>query len=962
MSLRLRGPWTLACVAALAGCWESDGFVRPVPHQPASHADVEGPLADRLPVDGKVDLQGLTAPVDIVRDAYGVVHIYAQSHEDAFRAQGYAVARDRAVQIESLRRSAHGRTAEILGAVSPETIDQDIVMRTLGLRAVAERELELMLPVVRPWVEAFADGVSQHFQEIREGRAPVPPAGPAFRPLHFEPFSAVDALLIDKLMQFAMSWSVGQELAASQLALAVRGAANSENPELQRRAGMLPDLLRFAPPRPATTLGDPSSPAAQSLWQARDLSSSSPGADRLASFAAPALDAWGSAALTFGSRGSVGSNAWAVDPTRSASGGSMLAADAHFRLTSPAPLWLVHIQISNDRGDEGPFVAGAALPGVPGVAYGFHRDLAWSPAASYFDVADVYVERLDPSATAVVFRDGLVPIVSRKETIGVADAADIVVDVRVVPHHGPVVPVLVNHQVAPLQPDVGALSVRWSGLEPMRDLEASLGMLAAKGAEHALSQVGFSPSSVRSFVVADRDEVLYVAPTLVPQRDDRASAWDAATYEGRLPCFALPGDGSAEWVGKLAPTTIPVLQRPASGYVVTANADPVGGTLDNDPSNDVASDGARAFFSCSFDAGFRQGRIEDRLKSAIEPLTLEEAASIQGDVRSDLASRLVPFLVDAVKRVRRERDEPGTFPLLSDLATSERFVSSSSDGWIALLDSWGAEAGFEMRTGVTSADLSLTVDARDALASRAALLVHAWLVRLLHGVFADEMEAVGLGMQGLFAVSEGLPIRSLLHLLETPAESLASYDVQLRESLLWDDLTTEKVESRDERLVTAWLDAMGWLGDHLGDDQDRWRWGLVHTVRLSPPDPTMGLLSIPPESDMTFPNGFPRPGGLFTVDTSAFSMTRADASEAPRFDFSEGAALRFAVRFANQGPEATVALAGGQIADPARAHFRDGVEYWRHNASHALLYRRDEVVNQARTREVAWSTKGESVD
>jgi hypothetical protein len=101
---------------------------------------------------------------------------------------------------------------------------------------------------------------------------------------------------------------------------------------------------------------------------------------------------------------------------------------------------------------------------------------------------------------------------------------------------------------------------------------------------------------------------------------------------------------------------------------------------------------------------------------------------------------------------------------------------------------------------------------------------------------------------------------------------------------------------------------------------------------------------------------------LFTVDTSAFSMARADASGAPRFDFSEGAALRFAVRFASQGPEATVALAGGQIADPARAHFRDGIEYWRHNASHALLYRLDEVVNQARTREVAWSTKGESVD
>ncbi len=962
MHLRLRGPWTLACVATLAGCWESDGFVRPVPVAPSSHADVEGPLGDRLPVDGRIDLQGLSAPVDLVRDAYGVVHIYAQSHEDAFRAQGYAVARDRAVQIELLRRAANGRTAEVLGSSSPDTIDQDIAMRTLGLPSVAERELELMLPVVRPWVEAFADGVSQHFAEIREGRVPVPPAGQAFRASHFEPFHAVDALLIDKLMQFAMSWSVGQEMAASQLALAVRAVAASDNPEIRRRAGMLPDLLRFAPPRPATTSPDFPSGGPPPSWQARDLKPSFPGGDRLVSRAALAIHAWSAAGSAFGSYGRVGSNVWAVDPTRSASGGSMLAADAHFRLTSPAPLWLVHIQVSNDRGDDGPFVAGAALPGVPGVAYGFHRDLAWSPAASYFDVADVYFERLDSSATAVEHRDELVPVVSRKETIRVADAEDIVVDVRVVPHHGPIVPVLVDHQVAPLEPDVGVLSVRWSGLEPTRDLEASLGMLAAKGAEHALSQVGFSPSSVRSFVVADPDEVLYVAPTLVPQRDDRATVWDAAAYEGRLPCFALPGDGSAEWVGKLAPTCIPVVQRPSSGYVATANADPVGVTLDNDPSNDVAADGARLFYSCSFDAGFRQGRIEDRLTKAAEPLTLVDAASIQADVRSDLASRLVPFLVDAVKRVQRERDEPGTFPLLSHLAASERFASSNPDAWLELLASWEAEAGFEMRTGVTSADLSLTVDGRDALASRAALLFHAWLVRVLHGVYADEMDAVGLGMQGLFAVSEGLPIRSLLHLLETRAESLASYDVQLRDSLLWDDLNTEAVESRDERMVTAWLDAMAWLGDHLGDDQDRWRWGLLHTVRLSPSDPALGLLSIPAESDTTFPNGFPRPGGLFTVDMSAFSMARADVSDAPRFDFSEGAALRFAMRFAADGPEATVALAGGQIADPARAHFRDGVEYWRHNASHDLLYRRDEVVNQARTRDVAWPTKGESAD
>ncbi|HNZ22066.1 MAG TPA: penicillin acylase family protein [Polyangiaceae bacterium] len=935
--------------------------MRPRP-SPTSAPPVEkGPLGNELNVNGTIDLAGLSAPVDIVRDTHGVVHIYAQTHADAFRAQGYAMARDRAAQIELLRRTADGRTAQILGAVSPSTIDQDIVMRTLGLRSVAQLEWAAMNPVVRPWVEAFADGVSQWFAEIREGRAALPPAGPAWQASHFEPFSAIDALLIDKLMQFAMSWSIGQELAATQFTALVRATQHSPNPKVRQRSGMLPDLLRFAPSRPEITVESYSLDHGSSLSPRDGLPANIPMIPHLSALT-PSLEAWKRAGLAFGAKGNVGTNAWAVAPLRSVSGGSVLAVDAHFRLTSPPPLWLVHLQIANAHGVDGPYVTGASLPGVPGVAYGFHRDLAWSPVASSFDVADVYVERLDATAQAVQVGNDSIPLEVRQETIAVAEGQDIVIDVRAVPHHGPIIPILVDHQVAPLQPDLGALSVRWSGLSPTRDLEFSLSLLAAEGVEHVLSQAGFAPSSVRSHVVADVDEVLYVAPTLVVRRDDRALAWDARKYEGRLPCLALPGDGTAEWVGTYALSSIPWVQRPSSGYVVTANADPVGTTLDNDPSNDRLADGSSAFFSCSFDIGFRQGRLRDKLQAAVEPITLADAISIQSDVGSDLAARLVPHWVDAVKRVQREQQKPGTYPLLTELAHSSRFATFDADHWLGLMESWEKDAQFEMRTGVTTADMSLTLDSRDALASRASLMFHAWLTRLFHNVFADEMGAMGLGMQGWLAISESLPVRTLLHLLETRAESLASYDMSLRDSLLWDDLTTDPLESRDERLVTSWLDAIDWLSEHLGDDRNRWRWGLVHTVRLAAPDPSMGLLAVPSESDRIFPNGFPRTGGLYTVDTADYSLARLGPGSPPLFAVHEGPALRLAVRFTSNGPEAAVALAGGQIADPARSYFRDGMELWRHNLTHALIYRRNEVLNQARTREVAVSRKDGSVD
>ncbi|MFW5740413.1 MAG: penicillin acylase family protein, partial [Myxococcota bacterium] len=400
---------------------------------------------------------------------------------------------------------------------------------------------------------------------------------------------------------------------------------------------------------------------------------------------------------------------------------------------------------------------------------------------------------------------------------------------------------------------------------------------------------------------------------------------------------------------------VPFARTSAYEPVVTANADPVGGTLDNDPSNDVYEDGTRAFLSCKFDAGFRQERIEQRLRNLVEPLTLEDAAAVQADVRSALAAKMVPELLEAIERVNREREAPGTYPLLSSLAASERFAQVNIASWEALLRAWEARADYEALTGVTFADMGLTSDERETVASRATLLFHAWLVHVLDRVFSDELDAMGVT-----ELADEVLIRSLLYLFERQPSALSSYDPELRDSIMWDDARTDVLESRDERLVTALLDALERLGDHLGDDVDRWRWGLVHTVRLAPRDASMGVLSMPPLSDVTFPSGFPRPGGLFTVDLAPFDAREvADAD----FGFTHGVAWRFVVSFGAAGPEATAALAGGQIADPARAHFSDGAEYWRHNATHAFVHRRSDVLTMARNREVAWAeSKAPGVD
>ena len=910
MSPRPRGVWLLVCAAVFAGCSDSDAFVEPAPSASESSTDPTGPLGSELPVDGRFDLQGLSAPVDVVRDSHGVVHIYARSYEDALRAQGYAVARDRAVQLELLRRTALGRVAEIFGEVSPETIDQDIVMRTLGLESVSQQEWAQMATLLSPWVAAFADGVSQYFTRIADGREAVPPGSSALRASHFEPFRPIDVLAIDKLMQFSMSWSVTQELQASRLVVAASDLESSEDEAARRRASILPDLMRFAPPSASTTLDFLEISKPRFTRDIEPTGGALPSS--LLEPLVPTLDAWQRAAELVGHRGQVGSNAWALSPARSATGGSILAADAHFRLSSPAPLWMVHLHVTGEEDvSSAPFVVGAAVPGVPGVAYGFHQHLAWSPVASYFDVTDVYVEELDSTASGVRFLDSVVPLEVRQETIQVASGDDIVIDVRVVPHHGPVIPVISNHAVAPLDSAGVALSVRWTGLEPTHDLEGSLSFLTSHGVSQAMAAIGFAPSTVRSYVFADPDEVMYAPATQIVDRADGAFSWDAMSYTGTLPCMTLPGQGAAEWVGARLWDQAPFLIDPSEGMVVAANGDPVGGTLDNDPSNDFDAMGTRAFLACSFDEGFRQGRIQERLRDTATPMGLTEAADVQSDVRSELAARLVPHLISALERAQLEQQSPGSYPKLTNVAGSARFANANVSKRIQEFRDWADWVGFEALPGVTFADMGLTTDDRDTLGSQATLLFAAWLVHVLDGVFSDEVQMLQVG-----ELPDSLLVRSLLHLLDRQPSSLASYDPEFRDSILWDDARTDLEESRDERLVTALLDALDWLDGHLGGDRDLWRWGLVHTVRFEPLHPSMVSLSIPSGSDVTFQDGFPRPGSLFTVDVAAFDATPANLDDGPSFGFTDGAVYRFTVAFGAQGPEGVAALAGGRWLTP----------------------------------------------
>ena len=131
----------VAGVAAAAGSWFYYDATR-------------GPLPTTA---GRLEVRGLDAPVEVLRDARGVPHIVAASSRDLYFAQGYVTAQDRLWQMDLMRRDASGGLAEIFGDAA---LDRDTTQRRLGLRRAAARALETLEPEVRDALDSYAAGVN----------------------------------------------------------------------------------------------------------------------------------------------------------------------------------------------------------------------------------------------------------------------------------------------------------------------------------------------------------------------------------------------------------------------------------------------------------------------------------------------------------------------------------------------------------------------------------------------------------------------------------------------------------------------------------------------------------------------------------------------------------------------------------------------------------------------------------
>ncbi len=310
-----------------------------------------------------------------------------------------------------------------------------------------------------------------------------------------------------------------------------------------------------------------------------------------------------------------GSNAWAVSGAHTASGKPLLSNDPHLQMSLPGIWYMTHLEA------PGLDVAGAALPGAPGIVIGHNQRIAWGITNLGFDVQDLYIEQIDERTGQYTFRGQKQQARREREIIRVKGSAP--VEMRIwVTRHGPLF----------VQDNGASMSLRWSVYEsgalqyPVLDIDR-----ARNWTEFNAALARF-PGPGSNFVYADVDgNIGYHAVGLLPIRHFTAGApLDGAS-------------GNFEWDGYIPYGKLPSVLNPPDGTIVTANQNPFPAGFE------FAADGLYA-------APYRARQIRNLL-AAHSGWRAEDMIAVQKDVYSAFEKFMAQQIVTAYEK--RQAHEPG---------------------------------------------------------------------------------------------------------------------------------------------------------------------------------------------------------------------------------------------------------------------------------------------------------------
>jgi penicillin G amidase len=364
--------------------------------------------AAAFPLEGELTVPGLQAPVEVIRDRYGVAYISAGSLDDLWFAQGLVTGGERLFQIDLALKQANGRLSELFGEL---TLDDDRFTRTIGINRAGTAIAAGWDDTSRTMIARFRNGIRAWI-----GAMPAPP---------------VEYVLLDAspdLPDDDASW-------AACWAMFSWGLSGNWDLELLR-VHLAAELGEEAAGRLVPPLsGHPTAAAAGRL--AGDLLRELPRPPR-----------------------GQGSNEWAIAGSRTASGKPLLANDPHLLVQQPGAWLELHLRA------PGYEARGVAAPFAPGIVLGTTAHHAWGTTNVGGDVQDLYLERLNDDGTAARYEGSWEPLIVHREQIRVRGADEPIVHEVRETRHGPLLDSYLTGRLRPAKrPLDGSYALRWVGAE-----------------------------------------------------------------------------------------------------------------------------------------------------------------------------------------------------------------------------------------------------------------------------------------------------------------------------------------------------------------------------------------------------------------------------------------------------------------------------------------------------------------
>lgn len=538
-------------------------------------------------------VSGLKRPAQILVDRWGVPHIYAQTQDDVFFAQGFNAARDRLFQIDLWRRRGLGQMSSVFGTAF---IEQDRATRLFLYRGDMKREWRAYGENAERIAASFVSGINAYIDSVAGDAKKLPFE---FRQFGYAPekWLAEDVV---RIRSHGLTRNLTSEVARAHVACKADLKAD------RIRAGLSPKWETSVPAGLDPCLPGDLLQVFALATQSVAIAAPPPG---MGAESGQRDDGPRVVAIKPAENFLEGSNAWVIAPGKSTTGRPILANDPHRSYSTPSIRYIAHLSA------PGLDVIGAGEPALPGISIGHNGSIAFGLTIFSIDQEDLYVYELNPAnPLEYKYRGRWEPFTVRKETIRVKGADPVSADLWFT-RHGPVI----YTEVAKKR----AFAVRTGWLEPgMAPYFGSIHYMFAKTFTEFRNAMRHWGAPAENQAYADtKGNIGWVPGGLAPIRPN----WD-----GLLP---VPGDGRHEWAGFLAGDKLPHRFNPQEGWFATANEM-------NLPAGYPYKERKLGFEWPSND---RHSRISEVL-SQPGKLSIEDSMRLQNDVLSVAARRLINLL------------------------------------------------------------------------------------------------------------------------------------------------------------------------------------------------------------------------------------------------------------------------------------------------------------------------------